>query len=240
MITINPKSERERAMWLVLLDLAQRQRHWTVIGARMVELHAFERGRTVARTTVDADALADARERPNPVRRIAQILVDAGFELADPSAFGVGHTFLRDGVEIDVLAPEHLGSRSTTARVTVPPAHTVEVPGGRQALARSEMVEVAIGDARGRLPRPNLLGAVLIKARAIGVSNTRAAHRSDLALLLSFVEDPEVLMASVTGDEAAWLRRRTEMDDPSADCWRGLAARERQRGLSALRILRGR
>lgn len=240
MIRISPRSDRERATWLVLLDLARRQRHWTVIGARMVELHAFERGQTVARTSVDADALADARERPSPVRRLAQILVDAGFEMAEPSALGLGHTFLRDGVEIDVLAPEHLGLRSKSARVTVPPAYTVEVPGGRQALARTEMVEVEIGDVRGALPRPNLLGAILIKARAAGVHPARDAHRSDLSLLLSFVEDPELLAASVNGDEASWLARRAEIDDPNADCWRGLNAQARQRGLSAFRILSGR
>jgi len=100
------------------------------------------------------------------------------------------------------------------------------------------MVEVQVGDVRGTLPRPNLLGAILIKARAVGLRPARDAHRSDLALLLSFVEDPEVLAASLAGDEAAWLRRRSEMDDPSAECWRGLTVQARQRGLAALRILR--
>ncbi len=209
-------------MWRVLLDLNERQPHWTLIGARMVELHALEHGRTLARFTVDADALADARERPNPVRRIAEILVAEGFVLAEPSAFGLGHTFVRDGLEIDVLAPEHLGQTSEEERVTIPPAHTVEVPGGRQAIARTEQVEVDLDGRLGHLPRPNLLPD---------------SQRRDLALLLSLVADPELLTRQLQGDEASWLRRRTEIDAAEAECWQGMAREHRQQGLAALRIL---
>ena len=46
-----------------LLDLASAVDGWTLIGARMVQLHAAERGLTVARASFDADALADARDR---------------------------------------------------------------------------------------------------------------------------------------------------------------------------------
>src|ERR671922_456996 len=111
MIRIPSTTEREGAMWNTLLDLADRQQHWTLIGARMVQLHALEHRRAVSRVTVDADALADARVHPNPVRALAQILTATGFELVEPNAFGEAHTFVRDGVEIDVLAPEHLGLR---------------------------------------------------------------------------------------------------------------------------------
>jgi hypothetical protein len=226
-------------MWRVLIDLARRERHWTLIGARMVELHAAERGHVMSRVTVDADALADARERPSPVGRLAQVLVSAGFHLDDPTAFGAAHTFVRDGVEIDVLAPEHIGERTDDALTTVAPAHTVQVPGGRQALARTEQVEVELGDLRGTIPRPNLLGAILIKARAVEVSAAKSAQRSDLALLLSFVDEPEALVGDLVGAEASWLRRRSELDSANADWWRGLTPAARQRGLSALRILRG-
>lgn len=224
-------------MWRVLLDLNERQPHWTLIGARMVELHALEHGRTLARFTVDADALADARERPNPVRRIAETLVAEGFVLEEPSAFGLGHTFVRDGLEIDVLAPEHLGQTSEEERVTIPPAHTVEVPGGRQAIARTEQVEVDLDGRLGHLPRPNLLGAILIKSRAVEVSSSPDSQRRDLALLLSLVADPELLTGQLQGDEASWLRRRTEIDAAEAECWQGMAREHRQRGLAALRVL---
>ena len=40
---------------------------------------------------------------------------------------------------------------------------TVEVPGGSQALQRTEMVEVRVGRISGMIPVPNLLGAILVK-----------------------------------------------------------------------------
>lgn len=43
-----------------------------------------------------------------------------------------GGIYQRDGVSIDVLAPEGLGSR--TDLTTTPPGRTLQVPGGTQAL----------------------------------------------------------------------------------------------------------
>jgi hypothetical protein len=238
MIRIPSTTEREGAMWNTLLDLADRQQHWTLIGARMVQLHALEHRRAVSRVTVDADALADARVHPNPVRALAQILTATGFELVEPNAFGEAHTFVRDGVEIDVLAPEHLGLRGREARTTVPPSHTVGVPGGRQALARTERIAVRVGGRRGELPRPDLPGAILLKARAVAMGRS-AVHRVDLALLLSLVDDPDRVATGLSRREVSWIRRRREMDDPDADCWAGLTRAQRVRGIAALRILSG-
>jgi len=230
-------SARELRLWHVLLDLAEVEGPWVVVGARMVELHALEHQRVLGRASFDGDALADARVRPNPVRRLAQVLVDEGFELTEVGVMGTGHTFRRGDVEIDVLAPENLGANSEAARTTVPPLHTVEVPGGRQALDRAEWVEVEVAGRRGRLPRPNLLGAILLKCRAIDIDDAPDNQRRDLALLLSLVDDPDVLVLSFQGHERAWLRSRAEMRDEAAACWTGMTANERQRGVSALRIL---
>src|SRR2546427_756743 len=62
-IVLHPASERDRAVWLSLLELAARASGWTLIGARMVELHAAERGRGLSRISIHGDALADARDR---------------------------------------------------------------------------------------------------------------------------------------------------------------------------------
>src|SRR5438876_2886550 len=70
-IALHPASERGRAVWLSLLELAERANGWTLIGARMVELHAAERGRVLSRISIDGDALADARDR-NGTRRISR------------------------------------------------------------------------------------------------------------------------------------------------------------------------
>ncbi len=239
MIVLPPESDDEVALWSTLLDLAGRAGNWTLIGARMVELHAAETGRTVLRTSLDGDVLADARARPNAVRRVAQILLDDDFKLAEPSYMGVGHAFVKGGVEIDLLAPEHLGAGSERMRTTVQGARTVEVPGGRQALSRTERVAVRIAGRQGVLPRPDLLGAILLKARAVDVDDVPENQRGDLALLLSLVSDPDALRQQLGGRERQWIGRRREMDDPGAVAWRGLARDEAQRGLAALRQLAG-
>jgi hypothetical protein len=240
MIDVPAKTGAERELWWTLMDLAERERHWTLIGARMVELHALERGRVPARLSLDADALADARIRdPNPVRHLAEILAADGFALAAPSAFGAAHTFVKGEVEIDVLAPEHLGDGSEQARITIPPAHTVEVPGGRQALTRSEVVRIRVGPREGVVPRPALLGAILVKARAVDLDDTPDNQRSDLALLLSMVDDADVLADQLVGAERSWIHRRSEMNDPEGLPWNGLDTPQVRRGISALRILGG-
>lgn len=239
MIELPGASTEDVALWMTLFELANRTKHWTLIGARMVELHAAESGRVLRRTSIDGDVLADARVRPNPVRRIAQILREDGFALEEPSYMGAGHSFVKGDVQIDLLAPEHLGQRSQDARTTLGGAHTVEVPGGRQALARSKTVAVRAGDREGVIPRPDLLGAILLKSRAVDVDDVPEDQRSDLALLLSLVTDPDALREQQRGDEAGWLRRRREMDDPEAAAWRGLYPEEVQRGLVALRRLTG-
>jgi type IV secretory pathway TrbD component len=66
---------------------------------------------------------------------------------------------------MDVLAPDNVGPRANLT--TTPPGRTVEVPGGTQALHRVEEVEVVLaGGSRGLVPRPDLLGAIVIKAGA--------------------------------------------------------------------------
>lgn len=191
MIVLPADSERERDVWSTLLDIADHEQRWTVVGARMVELHLLERARVLRRSSLDGDAMADARARPNPVRGIAQLLKAAGFDLEGIAVMGTGHTFVKGGVAIDVLAPENLGVNSERDRTTIPPLHTVEVPGGRQALDRTEWVEVEVAGRRGRLPRPNLLGAILLKARAVDVDDAKESQRQDLAELLSLVDDPD-------------------------------------------------
>lgn len=237
MIVLPAETKREREVWSTLLDIADREQRWTVVGARMVELHLVERGRELRRSSLDGDAMGDARARPNPVRRIAQMLTEAGFALEGIAVLGSGHTFVKGGIEIDVLAPENLGANSVRARATIPPLHTVEVPGGRQALDRTEWVEVKLASRRGRLPRPNLLGAILLKARAVDVDDAKASQRQDLAQLLSLVDDPDGLATELRAREHLWLRRRAEMNHAAAECWIGMAPPDVQRGLAALRIL---
>ena len=83
---------------------------------------------------------------------------------------------VRDGGEhpnLDVLAPEGLGSRADIT--TTPPGRILQVPGGTQAIARTELLPIAAGDYEGLVYRPSLLGAIIIKAAAVDADATEAA-----------------------------------------------------------------
>ncbi len=113
----------------------------------------------------------------------------------------------------------------------------MSVPGGSQALARTERVEVRVGDTdTGLLPRPNLLGALLIKCRAVDVDDAPDNQRRDVALLLSLVDDPRAIAGQLhSGERAPLLRRAEEMLDPHHPAWIGMPTAEDAR--RALRIL---
>lgn len=237
MIRLVPVDDRDAAVWRSLLELAARYPEgWTLIGARMVTLYAIESGRTPPRFSLDADALVNVRLIPNGTQRFSKLLLDLGYELVDVSGFGHGHRFRRGDVTVDVLAPD--GLNAVDRRLTVPPLHTVEVPGGSQALQRTELVEVELGDQRGTIPRPSLLGAILVKTRAIAVDDAKDSQRLDLAFLLTLVAKPEELAAAVIPSERQWLRARPEMNDPERAWWRA-QGEQREWGLYVLRTLMG-
>ncbi len=236
MIQLVPANEKDRAVWETIVDLSDWfPAQWTLIGARMVQLHAMSAGRVVPRLSLDADALADVRAMPGATTKLSATLIQHGFELDEISAFGVAHRFVRDGVSIDVLAPD--GLNTVSSRLTVGKLHTVQVPGGTQALHRTGMQKVRIGRRRGGIPVPNLLGAILLKARAVSVDDAPENQRLDLAVLLSLVGDVEQILADLKTREKTWLRRRREMGDSQTACWRFISPDDAQRGLATFRQL---
>jgi hypothetical protein len=84
---------------------------------------------------------------------------------------------------------------------------TVQIPGGSQALARTETVPVDIDGVIAQVRRPTLLGALLIKARSMLVHADPDAQRADLVLLLSLIEDPGATVEQLKGRERSWLRK---------------------------------
>ena len=194
MIEIAPRDDTERTLWGAAFDLAQLLDGlpWTLVGAQMVMLHAFEAGVVPARTSGDLDFLFDVRALTGATEEATARLIRAGFAEANRTTDGVAHRVTKGTIIVDILAPEGLGAR--TSRATVSGARTVSVPGGTQALARTEKVEVRLGDRIGRLRRPSLLGAILIKARAVGAAPEEASkHRGDVAFLCGLIEDPRAL-----------------------------------------------
>jgi hypothetical protein len=228
------------AVWDALLDLATKQpQGWTLVGAQMVALHGHERGRILARSTVDADLLVNVRAVQEGTAQLSQLLIDSGFELEGVDAFGVGHRFTDGRVKIDVLAPDGLAKGKPELTITIPPAHTVSVPGGTQALRRSRPVEIKRGERTGHIPRPDLLGAILVKTRAVEVDDLPEAQLSDLAFLLGLIEDPRQLATQFQGKERGWLRRRKELLEREHPAWRDLPQEEADGGHIAFRIMTG-
>jgi hypothetical protein len=221
MIQIPDLGDAFHQMWVDLMDLAGEARlRWTLIGAHMVAMHGWEAGREPIRPSSDADVLVDVRSVNEGTERTSAALIRRGFQLDGVTPQGIGHRFRRGPVVIDVLAPEGIGERAS--RRTVGEARTVEVPGGTQALRRSKSVPIRTRSRRGGVPRPNLLGAILVKVRAITVDDIPDAQRQDVAFLLSLVGDPEPLIDDLSGRERSWLRRHAYFSDPAAACWRGI------------------
>ncbi len=228
------------AVWDALLDLSARQpTGWTLVGAQMVILHGHENGRVLPRATADADLLVDVRLVRDGTARLSSLLVDLGFQLEGVDAFGVGHRF-GDGVaRFDVLAPDGLPRSNRRLTTTIPPAHTVSVPGGTQALRRTRMVDVQRGRRVGQVPCPDLLGAILVKARAVDVDDLPEAQLSDLVFLFGLVEDPRHLATEFQGKERNWLHRRAELLDRDHPAWRAVPEDAVSDAYIAMRILSG-
>ncbi len=148
-IRIDPVSPGEAGLWRARLEVAGlfEDIPWVIIGAQMIMLLEREQGVTSGRTTRDLDAIVDVRAIAGGSRTAASRLDVAGFE---PSAEHP-HRFLRGPDAVDLLAPDHLGSRADLT--TVPPMTTVAIPGGSRALATRRLLAVEVTGAGSRSSR---------------------------------------------------------------------------------------
>lgn len=208
MIDIDPPTAEARRLWANALELARdfgADDRWALVGGLMVQLHAFERNRS-SRLTADVDFLGDSRRRPSMTVRMAELLKERGGEMTMPpvSNEDLGYRFEVSGSIIEILGSEGVREDpKTLGKYT-----TFQVPGGTQALARAEVVRVSLdGGGPVEIRRPSLLGAILIKARAVKTRRDKfKSDRQDLIRLLSFVEDPRALAGELKGNEKKWLQ----------------------------------
>jgi len=234
MIEIPELGDARHDLWRDLVDLAvEHPGGWTIIGAHMVALFGWEAG-IATRPSNDVDVLVDVRLVADGTERVARFLLGRRYILQVDDA-EVAHFFRRETAEVDILAPDGLGARVNLT--TVSPHRTLQVPGGTQALRRSAPVEVRSRELEGQVPRPSLLGAILVKVRAIEVDDLPNAQRADVALLLGLVEDPARLRAELTPTEQRWLRRHPYFGDPSDDRWAEFGADDPERAAIVYRRL---
>ena len=206
-IRIDVSDPDTMALWRTVAKVAQaledEHMRWCLVGGLMVATFAIEAGH-INRPTSDIDILGDARQRPSGTEWITERLSQLG---ATRHAIGgfeseKGFRFEVDGQVVDVLAPDGL----KLPAMTDPQFQTIQIPGGSQALNRTETVAVVIDGQRVELRRPTLLGAILLKARALRVHSRPEDQRHDLVTLLGLVEDPRVVVADLTPTERKWLR----------------------------------
>ena len=211
----------ESALWDALLDIADKMPSgWTLIGGQMVLLHGLEKGRVPPRVSDDLDLVVDVRVRPHVLAPMVAALVDLGFETTGVSADGVAQRFVRGDVAVDLVVPDGVGERVDLR--TIGAGVTVEVGGGTFALERSGPLEVRTGNRTGEVPRPDLAGAVLIKAVAVKRDRKRGPerHLRDLAFLLSLVEDPLALRSALGSRKRRQIGAVSQLADPEHEAWR--------------------
>jgi hypothetical protein len=238
--------------WHILFDLTDADsENWLLIGGQMVYLLAIENGAQPIRATDDLDVVVDVRSKQGGTAWLADWLVDQGFELESVSADNIGHRFVRDAepgpgrVAFDILAPEGIGERATL--FTRKPARTVSAPGTSQAFARSELVAVTVsgdtgrGPRTGRVRRPSVLAALIVKAAAttISVRTNRERDWEDAALLLSVLADPFGAQEECSKGDRKRLRLLGQLNDTQHPAWRGLRTQAAVRGRDALGFLLG-
>jgi hypothetical protein len=208
-IELTPADTATEQLWLSALALVNELNReldgeWTLVGGLMVQLHVNRYGDGSARPTDDVDVLGDSRTRPSATERIARLLLRLKFTLSKPVGVDLdtAYRFTRGDEVVDVLGPD--GTRQPPK--TVGRFETIQVTGGTQALNRTETVLVRAAGAEAAVPCPTLLGAILLKARAI-TSPQRDQDREDLIRLLLCVEDPRAMHAEMKNSERSWLRR---------------------------------
>jgi predicted nucleotidyltransferase len=219
-IRIDPLGAAEAGLWRTTLEVAAlfADVPWVIIGAQMIMLLEREQGITSGRTTLDLDAIIDVRAIAGGSRTAASRLVGAGFE---PSAEHQ-HRFIRGADEVDLLAPDHLGSR--TDLTTIAPMTTVAIPGGSRALATRRLLSVDVtGSGTASLPVPSVAGAIVLKVHAW---QARQAPRDadDLVRLLELVGDVDEVHSTLKPAERQRLASIRPLADDRSAVWR--AARD--------------
>lgn len=220
-IRIDASDPDTMALWRMVARVAaaleDKHMRWCLVGGLMVATYATEAGHT-SRPTSDIDILGDARQQPSGTEWITERLGRIGATRHEIGGFESekGFRFEVDGQVIDVLAPDGL----KLPAMTDSQFQTIQIPGGSQALNRIETVAMLIDDQRVELRRPTLLGAILLKARAMRVHSRPEDQRQDLITLLGLLTDPRAAQDDLTTTERKWLRAieaELRLDDRDLD-----------------------
>jgi hypothetical protein len=235
MIELPPMTAAQEQAWQALIQVSAQMGHrgWCLVGGQMVHLHCYERGVQPNRPTDDGDAALDVRGHPEVLLEFTTALKDLGFQAAGESWEGHQHRWVRGAASIDVLIPRGVGPRARGRR-GVSGGTTLEAPGMQQALDRAEPVDVNVGRLTGVIPRPGLLGALVVKAAAYTVTSDRhrLRHLLDFAVLSTLAARRDQIREQLTPRDRAYLNAMvTAMADLRPD-W--IAIDGAEQGISGL------
>jgi hypothetical protein len=208
MIVMPSMAAAQEAAWHGILDLYEKHpTGWTLIGGQLVHLLCAERRYSPRRATADADTVVNARV-PEVLGRVTSALIDLEFDPGKPSADGIQHRWTRGAAVIDVLIPEGTGE-NTEKKQGASGFPTIAAPGGTQALNRSQVVKVQIGDRIGSVARPPLLSAMIMKAaaRLETSGSARERHSHDFAALASMLAAQDMVAFELTRKDRQRLRQ---------------------------------
>ncbi len=107
-VEIRPRDETEFALWRATAELAEAlpKESWTLVGAQMVFLLAYEHGLPIGRTSGDVDLMMDTRALTRATQEASETLERLGYQLDPPTPDGRAHRFRRGDAVVDVLAPD--------------------------------------------------------------------------------------------------------------------------------------
>lgn len=203
----------------------------------MVLLIGLEHDTVPPRVSQDLDLIVDVRLPTDLLARTVDALQDMGFEPAGTGADNVSHRFIRNGIPVDVLAPEGLGPR--TSLRTVGTARTISVAGGTFALARTRELSVRHAGRTAAVPIPDLSGAIVVKAAAVRTDHIGGSerHLGDLAFVVSLLDDPVAIKSQLGASQLKRLRSVGELMERTHPAWNTLDPAAADRGHAAWQFL---
>ena len=194
----------EPEMWNLIAWMAERSQDWVLIGGLMVATFDLEFGHPW-RETHDIDSLVDVRHAAKgAIRNHVDELRELGFQFVLGHE-GLGHRLARGALIVDVLSAEHFPADPLVS--LNPRLETFQTPGGSQAIKRREVITASFQGREFELPRPSLLGAILLKA-AVSATARRPKDHRDLAHLIAKVSDPLAFRNELRAHERRLLAGR--------------------------------
>ncbi|PWG66772.1 hypothetical protein [Bifidobacterium callitrichidarum] len=212
---------------------------WLLTGGLMVQVHSMLHDLPV-RPTHDADFLLNILTYDRIATQMRNFLGTLGFALEEDSMTGYATRFsTKSDNQVDLMVTDYLYGRQKRENATLDGKKLCGMPGGGQAIKRSQLVQIKHQSEVLTITVPDLLGAIMLKSAAWSVDKTshRSRHLEDAALLLSLIDDPQEQIKrlhSVNDRKRIEVLYKELTDSTLAHYWQELDRNLRDIGTTAL------